>query len=147
MNKEQLETNLAALKLLQQETNDKLTDHKAQISLLEKQLEDYNKPELTPMQLDDIQEAVEQAIENYSFSDCDNYEVDFSLDYDGRVQLESIDLSCSYELTEMIVSKVHNLFKEADCPTDEENARDDKEAEELADQLDTTEPDHHKPVE
>ena len=112
MTKEQLETNLAALKLLQQETNDKLTDHKAQISLLEKQLEDYNKPELTPMQLDDIQEAVEQAVENYSFSDCDNYETDFSLDYDGRVQLESIDLSDTYELTEMIVSKVHNLFKE-----------------------------------
>ena len=120
MTKEQLETNLAALKLLQQETNDKLTDHKAQISLLEKQLEDYNKPELTPMQLDDIQEAVEQAIENYSFSDCDNYETDFSLDYDGRVQLESIDLQDTYELTEMIVSKVHNLFKEAECPTDKD---------------------------
>jgi len=119
MNKEQLETNLAALKLLQQETNDKLTDHKVQISLLEKQIEDFNKPELTPKQLDNIQEAVEKAIENYSFSDCDNYETDFSLDYDGRVQLESIDLSCSYELIEMIVDKVHNLFKEADCPEDD----------------------------
>ena len=129
MTKEQLETNLAALKLLQQETNDKLTDHKAQISLLEKQLEDINKPELTPMQLDNIQCAIESAIENYSFSDCDNYEVDFSLDYDGRVQLESIDLQHTYELTEMIVSKVHNLFKEADCP----------------EELDTTEPDNHKP--
>jgi len=128
MTKEQLETNLAALKLLQSETNDKLTDHKVQISLLEKQLEDYNKPELTPAQLDDIQCAVESAIENYSFSDCDNYETDFSLDYDGRVQLESIDLQDTYELTEMIVSKVHNLFKEADCP----------------EELDTTEPDNHK---
>tara|TARA_R100001460_G_scaffold22522_1_gene45834 strand:- start:498 stop:899 length:402 start_codon:yes stop_codon:yes gene_type:complete len=121
MNKEQLETNLAALKLLQQETNDKLTDHKVQISLLEKQIEDFNKPELTPKQLDNIQEAVEKAIENYSFSDCDNYETDFSLDYDGRVQLESIDLSCSYELIEMIVDKVHNLFKEADCPEDDDS--------------------------
>jgi len=129
MNKEQLETNLAALKLLQSETNDKLTDHKVQISLLEKQIEDFNKPELTPKQLDNIQEAVEKAIENYSFSNCDNYETDFSLDYDGRVQLESIDLSCSYELIEMIVDKVHNLFKEADCP----------------EELDTTEPDNHKP--
>ena len=131
MTKEQLETNLAALKMLQQETNDKLTDHKAQISLLEKQLEDYNKPELTLAQLDDIQEAVEKAVENYSFSDCDNYEVDFSLDYEGRVQLESIDLQDTYQLVEMIVDKVHNLFKEADCP----------------EELDTTEPDHHKPVE
>ena len=32
---------------------------------------------------------------------------------------ESIDLSDTYELTEMIVEKVHNLFKEAECPTDE----------------------------
>ena len=119
MTKEQLETNLAALKLLQQETNDKLTDHKVQISLLEKQLEDFNKPELTPARLDDIQEAVEKAIENYSFSDCDNYDTDFSLDYDGRVQLESIDLQDTYELTEMIVDKVHNLFKEAECPEDD----------------------------
>ena len=121
MNKEQLETNLAALKLLQQETNDKLTDHKVQISLLEKQLEDYNKPELTPAQLDDIHEAVEKAVENYSFSDCDNYEAEFSLDYDGRVQLESIDLQDTYQLVEMIVDKVCNLFKEADFPEDDNN--------------------------
>ena len=129
MNKEQLETNLAALKLLINEHNDKSTDYKNQVADLEKQLEDYNKPELTPAQLDDIQCAVESALENYSFSNCDNYETDFSLDYDGRVQLESIDLQDTYELTEMIVSKVHNLFKEAECP----------------EELDTTEPDNHKP--
>jgi len=118
MTKEQLETNLAALKLLQSETNDKLTDHKVQISLLEKQLEDINKPELTPMQLDNIQEAIEKAVDEFDFSDADNYDKDFSLDYDGRVQLESLDLTSSYELVEIIVDKVHNLFKEADCPTD-----------------------------
>ena len=128
MTKEQLETNLAALKLLQQEQMDKLTDHKVQISLLEKQLEDFNKPELTPMQLDDIQEAIEKAVDEYDFDEPDNYEKDFSLDYDGRVQLESIDLQDTYQLVEMIVDKVHNLFKEADCP----------------EELDTTEPDNHK---
>ena len=122
MGKEQLETNLAALKLLQSETNDKLESFKQQVKDTEKQLEDINKPELTPAQLDDIQCAVESAIENYSFSDCDNYETDFSIDYDGRVQLESIDLQDTYELTEMIVSKVHNLFKEV--PSNEEGEAD-----------------------
>mgnify|MGYP003130281893 CR=1 FL=1 len=112
----ELENKMAALKLLQSETNDKVRDYQQQIADLQKQIDDYNKPELTPMQLDDIQEAVEKAIENYSFSDCDNYEVEFSLDYDGRVQLESIDLNDTYELTEMIVSKVHNLFKEVPNP-------------------------------
>ena len=122
MNKEQLETNMAALKLLQSETNDKARDYQNQIAKLEKQIEDINKPELTPKQLDNIQEAIEKAVDEFDFSDADNYEKDFSLDYDGRVQLESIDLSCNYELIEMIVEKVHNLFKEADCPEDEPTA-------------------------
>ena len=117
---QELENKKAALELLQNETNDKLNDYKQQISILQKQIEDYNKPELTPAQLDDIHEAVEKAVENYSFSDCDNYEVDFSLDYDGRVQLETIDLQDTYQLVEIIVNKVQNLFQEVDCPTDEE---------------------------
>ena len=72
------------------------------------------------MHLDNIQEAIEKAVENYSFSEPENYEVDFSLDYDGRVQLESIELQDTYQLVEIIVDRVHNLFKEADCPTDED---------------------------
>ena len=118
MNKEQLETNMAALKLLQSETNDKARDYQQQIADLQKQIDDYNKPELTPKQLDDIHEAVEKAVENYSFSDCNNYEVEFSLDYDGRVQLESIDLQDTYQLVSIIAEKVQDLFKEVDCPED-----------------------------
>ena len=117
---QELENKKAALELLQNETNDKLQDYKQQISILQKQIEDYNKPALTSKQLDNIHEAVERAVENYSFSDCDNYEVDFSLDYDGRVQLENIDLQDTYQLVEMIVDKVINLFKEVDCPTDKD---------------------------
>ena len=128
MTKEQLEANLAALKLLQQETNDRLTDHKVQISLLEKQLEDYNKPELTPKQLDDIHEAIENAVNDFNFEDTDNYNIEYELDYDGRVNANSLEFQSTYELVEKIVDKVHNLFKEADCP-------EDKEAEELSDEL------------
>ena len=113
---QELENKKAALELLQNETNDKLQDYKQQISILQKQIDDYNKPALTPVQLDAIFEAVDKAVENYSFSDCDNYEVDFSLDYDGRVQLESIDLNDNYQLVNMIAEKVQDLFKEVDCP-------------------------------
>ena len=126
MNKEQLETNLAALKLLVSETNDKTTDYKNQLAEVEKQLEDYNKPELTPAQLDEIQCVIESGVENFDFSDSDNYDKEYELDYDGRVNLASLEFNNSYELIEMIVSKVHNLFKET---------------------LDTTEKDNHKPVE
>ena len=133
MDKEQLETNLAALKLLQQETNDKLTDYKVQVSLIEKELKDFNKPELTPMQMDDVYMAVEKAVEEFDFSDTDNFDIEYGIEYDGKVHCESHELNNTTDLVELICDKVTRLFKEAECSTDEENARDDKEAEKLAD--------------
>ena len=131
MDKEQLETNLAALKLLINEHNDKSTDYRNQVADLEKQLEDINKPELTPIVLDKIQETVEQVVGDFNFDDVDNFQFEYELDYDGRVSTNSITFESEYELVEKIVTKVHNLFKEADCP----------------EELDTTEDDNHKPIE
>ena len=133
MNKEQLETNLQALKLLESETNEKLTDYKAQVSVIEKELEDLNKPELTPTQIDNVYLAIERAVEEFDFTDTDNFEIDYTLDYDSRIQCETHEFCNSDDLVELICNEVTKLFKEAECPTDEENARDDKEAEELAD--------------
>ena len=120
MNKEQLETNMAALKLLQIETNDKVRDYQQQVADLQKQIDDYNKPEITPMMIDNIHSAVEKAVEGFDFSNNHNYEFEFGMEYDGKVYVESVDLSCAYELTENIVDKVCNLFKEAECPTDKD---------------------------
>ena len=133
MDKEQLETNLAALKLLANEANEKLVDYKAQVSLIEKELEDFNKPELTPAQVNNVYLAVEKAVEEFDFSDTDNFDIEYGIEYDGRVHCESHEMNNTTDLIELICDKVTRLFKEAKCPTDEENARDDKEAEELAD--------------
>ena len=119
MTKEQLETNLAALKLLHNETNDKLESFKQQVKDTEKKLEDINKPELTPLYFDKIQEAVEEGVGNFSFDEQDNYDKEFGMEYDGKVYLESIDLTCSHELVEKIVEQVHKLFTEAECPDED----------------------------
>ena len=120
MTKQELETNLAALKLLEAETGIKHESFKQQVQDAEKKLEDINKPELTPLQFDKIQEAVEEGIGNFSFDDNDNYEKEFCMEYDGRVYLESIDLTCTHELVENIVKEVYKLFTEAECPTEEQ---------------------------
>ena len=119
MTKEQLETNLAALKLLEAETGIKHESFKQQVQDAEKKLEDINKPVLTPLYLDKIQEAIEEGVGNFSFDEQDNYDKEFGIEYDGKVYLESIDLTCSYELVEKIVEQVHKLFVEADCPEDD----------------------------
>ncbi len=119
---EDLQNKKAALELLQSETNEKLNDYRQQVSIIQKQIEDYNKPELTPKQLDDIQEAIEDAVGSYNFDDVDMYDIEYSLDYDGRVQAETINLNETYDLVERIVRRVHSLFKEAESTEETKDA-------------------------
>jgi hypothetical protein len=120
MTKEQLENNLAALKLLEAETGIKHEGFKQQVKDAEKKLENINKPMLTPLYFDKIQEAIEEGVGLFGFDEQDNYDKEFGMEYDGKVYLESIDLTCTHELVEKIVEQVHKLFVEAECPTEEQ---------------------------
>ena len=119
---EDLQNKKAALELLQSETNEKLNDYRQQVSIIQKQIEDYNKPELTPKQLDDIQEAIEDAVGSYNFDDVDMYDIELEMDYDCRVSASTINMNETYDLVERIVRSVHGLFKEADAPEETEDA-------------------------
>ena len=120
---EDLQNKKAALELLQSETNEKLQDYRQQVSIIEKQIEDYNKPELTPKQLDDIQEAIEDAVGSYNFDDVDMYDIELEMDYEGRVQASTINMNETYDLVERIVRRVHNLFKEAESTEETKDAQ------------------------
>ena len=100
------------------EQQDSADMYKLQLEETKKQLDDYNKPELTPQQIDAIHNAIEKAVEGFDFSNNGNYEFEFGMEYDGKVYVESVNLQCAYELTEKIVNNVCSLFKEADCPED-----------------------------
>ena len=120
MNKQDLELKIAGLEKAIKEHKDFSATYENDLKSTQKQLDDYNKPELTPKQLDDIHNAVENAVNDFNFEDTDNYHIEYELDYDGRVNANSLEFQQSYELTEKIVEKVFNLFKEAECPTDED---------------------------
>ena len=120
---EDLQNKKAALELLQSETNEKLNDYKQQVSIIQKQIDDYNKPALTIAQLDDIQEAIQGAVDSYNFDEVDMYDIELEMDYDGRVSVSTIGLNETYRLVERITEKVHSLFKEADAPEETEDAQ------------------------
>ena len=77
----------------------------------QQELEDANKPVISSTTMNVINDAINHAVENYSFDNSDHYEIDFSLDYDGKVQAETINLTDTYELVEAIVTKVEKQFK------------------------------------
>jgi len=77
----------------------------------EQELENASKPVISSTTMDIINDAVNYAVENYNFDNTDQYELDFSLDYEGRVQAETINLTDTYELMEAIVTRVEKQFK------------------------------------
>jgi len=79
-----------------------------------KDLASLNKPVLTGEQFDNINEAIEMAVGNFDFDDADNYNKEFELDYDGRVQLSTLEFENAQELIEAVVEEVHKLFVEVE---------------------------------
>ena len=124
MNELDLKTKIEGLEKAIAEHKDFTGTYDSQLVKAQQDLKDYHKPELTSAQLDDIQEAIEAGIEKFDFCDTDNYNIEYGIDYDGRVHCENLELSDTYQLTEAIVEKVHALFVEAE-------------------ELDTTETDNH----
>jgi len=114
-----LETTIARLEEAIEANNTDTRCFEADLKIAQKKLEDINKPELTPMQFDLIQEAIERGISDFDFSDEGNYDKEFEIDYDNRIQLSNFDFTNSQELLEMIVEEVNKLFTEAECPEDD----------------------------
>ena len=118
MNAKDLELKIAGLeKAIQEKTTD-ASRFQDELEITKKQLADVNKPELTGLQLDHIQEAIEKAVDEFDFDDVENYDKEFGIDYDGRVTLESFDFTNHSELVEMIVENVHKLFVEVEDEDD-----------------------------
>ena len=122
MNEMDLLTKIEGLEKAIKEHVDFADQYKTSLADTKQQLVDLHKPELTPSQMEAVERAVEQAVSQFDFTDTDNFEIDYSLDYDGRVQCESHEFINDSDLVDMIVNKVCSLFKEADCPEDEPTA-------------------------
>ena len=121
MDKDNVELIEATVKGLQ----DKIGSLNMELKDKQKELEDANKPVISSTVMNVVNDAINYAVENYNFDNTDQYELDFSLDYDGKVQAETINLRDTYELMEAVVMNIERQFK-------------------IVEELDTTEPDNHK---
>ena len=74
-------------------------------------LKDMNKPELTEEMYDIIFEAIEEGISNFQFDDSEQYDIEYEIDYDGRVNASSIEFNSASELNEKIMNKIEKCFK------------------------------------
>ena len=121
MNAKDLELKISGLQKAIEEHKADANRYEDELKTTTKKLEDINKPELTPLQFDLIQEAIERGVDEYDFSDTDNFDIEYGIEYDGKVHCESHEISSTYELIEKITEEVHKLFTEAECPEEDNN--------------------------
>ena len=112
MNEIDLTTKIEGLKKAIAEHEDFTGTYKSQLETAEQELKDLGKAELTPSQLDDVYEAIEKGVDRFDWSDTDNFDVEYGIDYDGRVNLETHEFRNSDDLVQMIVDKLSELFVE-----------------------------------
>ena len=110
MSKETLETNKAALELLLSENDDKTVDYKAQISKIDQELEDLDKPKVTSLFLDTINETICEAVENLELDD--GVACDFEISYDNKIEMSDVRFEDTHAIAEKIYCAVENLFAE-----------------------------------
>ena len=109
-NKETLETNKAALELLLSENDDKTVDYKAQISKIDQELEDLDKPKVTSLFLDTINETICEAVENLELDD--GVACDFEISYDNKIEMSDVRFEDTHAVAEKIYCAVELLFAE-----------------------------------
>jgi len=110
--KKELEQSVMMLEDALQTSKSNATEYQEDLDAAKKQLANINKPVLTGLQLDNINEAVEEAVGNFDFDDAENYNTEFELDYDAKVTISSFEFQNAQELIEAVVEAVHKLFVE-----------------------------------
>ena len=102
--KELLEATIKGLQEKVSQLNDDLMMKK-------KELEDINKPEMSSEMYEILEsciiEGIQDALGNLTHDDCD---VEFGMEYDGKVYLESIGVQ-EDGLIEAVMSEINNKFK------------------------------------
>ena len=75
-----------------------------------RKLEDVSKPIITKEIVEQIREAVHQAIQKIHFDSVESYDVDFEIDYNNSLALASIEFNEVDEIEESVCDYVENLF-------------------------------------
>jgi len=89
---------------------DKLQQLQTELNVKTLELNNVSKPKLNQSTLEIIYDCVTEGIEEFDFSDTENYDFEYEIDYDGRIATNSIEFnSCDY-VREPIINKIEKTF-------------------------------------
>ena len=114
MNKVELTREIEKLKVSLEAHEEQVKDLNHDLKIATQRLEDCDKPKLTQKQFAELHKVIETSVENFDFSQVDNYNVEMQMEYDNKVYVDSIEFECHADLYEQIIHDVERLFGVAD---------------------------------
>ena len=122
MTKDQLNQEIEKLKVSLNAHEEQVKDLSSDLKAAEEKLADIDKPKLTEKQFDELHRTIETSVENFDFSNSDNYNVEMGMEYDNKVYVENIEFENHADLYEQIIQDVERLFGVADESDDDEES-------------------------
>ena len=96
----------ATVKGLQDKVNQLSVDLKSK----QKELEDVNKPVMPNDTYAVLEALVSDTIESYEF-ECGEFEYEFNVNYDNKIELDNLTFNDHYSLAEAVMKAIDNHFK------------------------------------
>ena len=110
MNKEELNKEIEKLKVSLEAHEEQVKDLNHDLAIATLRLEDCDKPKLTSKQFDALHRVIETSVENFDFSQVDNYNVEMQMEYDNKVYLSHINFEQIDDLADEIYKAVEKCF-------------------------------------
>ena len=110
MNKVDLEVKIESLKNMVLESQQSTSNYTGQLVEMEKQLADLDKPKVTSLFLDTINETICEAVENLELDD--GVTCDLEIDYENRVTMSDFRFEDTHAVADKIYCAVEKLFAE-----------------------------------
>ena len=89
---------------------DKISQLNMDLKSKQKELENINKPVLSNEVYADLEMIVDNTIGDYGF-ECGEFEYEFSINYDNKLELSDLTFTDHYSLSEAIMKAITNHFK------------------------------------
>tara|TARA_R100001594_G_scaffold47111_1_gene80076 strand:- start:1300 stop:1656 length:357 start_codon:yes stop_codon:yes gene_type:complete len=105
-----METNKELLEATVKGLQDKLEQLQTELNYKTIELDNINKPMLNQSTMDVIYDCINDGIGEFDFNDNKNYDFEYELDYDGRINVCNIDFLNADYIAEPILKLIENKF-------------------------------------
>ena len=92
---------------------DKIGQLNMDLKAKQKELEDVNKPAMSVVTYAELEDIIGNTIESYEF-ECGEFEYEFNLGYDNKLELNDLTFNDHYNLAEAVMKAITNHFKVAE---------------------------------